>query len=809
MDQSYVDYDHKLIEKKWQDHWLAKKTFKTTDDTSKPKYYVLDMFPYPSGAGLHVGHPEGYTATDIVARFKRMNGFNVLHPMGWDAFGLPAEQHAVKTGTHPRDTTKSNIDNFRRQIQSIGLSYDWDREINTTDVDYYKWTQWIFLKLYEKGLAYQAEQSVNWCEELGTVLANEEVIDGRSEVGDFPVIKKPMRQWILKITAYADRLLEDLEGLDWPESIKEMQRNWIGKSTGAELDFSIKGSSEKVRVFTTRPDTLFGATFLVLAPEHPLLANITSSAQAAAVKKYQEDALYKSDRDRTATTEKTGVFTGAYAINPTNGKEIPIWIADYVLISYGHGAIMAVPGHDERDHEFARKFSLPIVRVLEGGEEEDITKAAHTGDGLLVNSDFLNGLKKDQAILKMAEWLESKQIGKKTITYKLRDWLFSRQRYWGEPIPIALDKDGNEIAISEAELPLILPELEDYKPGKDGQSPLSKSGAWLDYKKDGKDYKRETNTMPQWAGSCWYYLRFIDPKNNHEAWAKDKENYWMPVDLYVGGVEHAVLHLLYARFWHKVLFDCGLVSGKEPFKKLVNQGMILGENGEKMSKSRGNVVNPDEVIQQWGADAFRLYEMFMGPLEAVKPWKSDGIVGTHRFVSRIWRLLIDQKGTAIHTGSELSPSFDKLLHKAIKKVSEDTEHMRFNTAISTMMELSNAAYKEPHLSREAAETIILLVSPYAPHIAEELWARYGHKESLAYAPWPKFDPAKTIDDTVTISVQVNGKLRGTLEISKNADKAAVIAEAKALETVQKQFAGKEPTKEIYVPGKIVNFVIPT
>ncbi|RZA18235.1 MAG: leucine--tRNA ligase, partial [Proteobacteria bacterium] len=669
------------------------------------------------------------------------------------------------------------------------------------DVNYYKWTQWIFLKLYEKGLAYQAEQSVNWCEELGTVLANEEVIDGKSEVGDFPVIKKPMRQWILKITAYADRLLEDLEGLDWPESIKEMQRNWIGKSTGAELDFKVKGFDSAVRVFTTRPDTLFGATFLVLSPEHPLVTQITTSAQSGAVKKYQEEALYKSDRDRTATTEKTGVFTGAFAINPTNGQEIPIWIADYVLISYGHGAIMAVPGHDERDHEFARKFSLPIVRVLDGGEEADITKAAHTGDGLLVNSGFVNGLKKDAAIQKMAEWLEEKKIGKKTITYKLRDWLFSRQRYWGEPIPIALDKDGNEVSVKESELPLVLPDLEDFKPSKDGQSPLAKSGAWL-------DYKRETNTMPQWAGSCWYYLRFIDPQNNHEAWAKDKENYWMPVDLYVGGVEHAVLHLLYARFWHKVLFDCELVSGNEPFKKLVNQGMILGENGEKMSKSRGNVVNPDDVIVQWGADAFRLYEMFMGPLEAVKPWKSDGIVGTHRFVARVWRLLIDQKGAAIHTGDKVSEGFDKLLHKAIKKVTEDTEQMRFNTAISTMMELTNAAYKEPTLSRKAAETMILLVSPYAPHMAEELWSLYGHKATLAYEPWPKFDPAKTIDDTVTISIQVNGKLRGTLEVSKNAEKSAVIAEAKALETVQKQLGGKEPTKEIYVPGKIVNFVVP-
>lgn len=809
MDQSNVDYDHKQIEKKWQDYWLAKKTFKTTDDKSKPKYYVLDMFPYPSGDGLHVGHPEGYTATDIVARYKRMNGFNVLHPMGWDAFGLPAEQHAVKTGTHPRDTTVKNINNFRRQIQSIGLSYDWDREVNTTDANYYKWTQWIFLKLYEKGLAYQAEMTVNWCDELGTVLANEEVVNGLSEVGGFPVVQKPMRQWILKITAYAERLLEDLDDLDWPESIKEMQRNWIGKSIGADVKFKIKNHQDEITVFTTRPDTLFGATFLVLSPEHPLVSKITTLDQSDAVKKYQEEASHKSDRTRSTSTEKTGVFTGAYATNPTNGQEIPIWIADYVLVSYGHGAIMAVPGHDERDHEFARKFSLPILRVLEGGEEADIQLAAHTGDGLLVNSGFLNGLKKDPAIQKMANWLEEKSLGRKTTTFKLRDWNFSRQRYWGEPIPIAFDKDGKEVAVKESELPLILPDLEDYKPGKDGQSPLSKAGPWLKFNADGKDLERETNTMPQWAGSCWYYLRYIDPKNDREAWAKDKENYWMPVDLYVGGVEHAVLHLLYARFWHKVLFDCGLVSGKEPFKKLVNQGMILGENGEKMSKSRGNVVNPDHVIEQWGADALRLYEMFMGPLEAVKPWKTDGLVGTNRFVARLWRLLIDQQGKAIHTSDKDSESFEKLLHKAIKKVTEDTEKMQFNTAISTMMELSNAGHKEGTFSRKTAETIILLVSPYAPHVAEELWARYGHKETLAYEAWPKFDPAKTIDDTITISVQVNGKLRGTLEVSKNADKSAVIAEAKALETVQKQFAGKEPTKEIYVPGKIVNFVIPS
>jgi leucyl-tRNA synthetase len=804
--EQHADYDHKSIEKKWQDYWLERKTFKTPDHSTKPKYYVLDMFPYPSGSGLHVGHPEGYTATDIMARYKRMRGFNVLHPMGWDAFGLPAEQHAVKTGTHPRDTTFKNIDNFRRQIQSIGLSYDWDREINTTDPKYYRWTQWIFLKLYEKGLAYQAEQPVNWCEELGTVLANEEVIDGKSEVGGFPVVKKPMRQWILKITAYAERLLEDLDGLDWPESIKEMQRNWIGKSVGAEIAFRVQGHDAKLTVFTTRPDTLYGATFIVLAPEHPLVPTITAAEQRAAVESYVDHAQHKADRDRIANTEKTGVFTGAYAINPVNGQALPIYIADYVLISYGHGAIMAVPGHDERDHEFAKKYQLPILRVLEGGDKP-IEEAAHTGDGTIVNSGFLNGLNKDAAIEAMASWLEKEAHGNKTVTYKLRDWLFSRQRYWGEPIPIALDKDGNEIAVSQSELPLVLPDLDDFKPSKTGESPLAKAGSWLDYQQDGKAYRRETNTMPQWAGSCWYYLRYIDPLNDKEAWDKAKENYWMPVDLYVGGVEHAVLHLLYSRFWHKVLYDAGYVSTKEPFQKLVNQGMILGENGEKMSKSRGNVVNPDEVIEQWGADAFRLYEMFMGPLEAVKPWKSDGITGTHRFLSRSWRLLIDADGQASQMQGQTELALKKLLHKTIKKVSEDTEQMRFNTAIAAMMEFVNAAFKETSLGPETAKSFILLLAPYAPHLAEELWHRYGGQGSLAYEPWPVYDPQLVIDDTVTISVQVNGKLRATLEIAKDAAQNEVIAQAKALEVVSRHMEGKVLVKEIYVSGKIVNFVV--
>ncbi len=806
MEQHQHDYQPKSVEKKWQEFWLKNKTFKTPDQSSKPKYYVLDMFPYPSGAGLHVGHPEGYTATDIVARYKRMKGFNVLHPMGWDAFGLPAEQHAVKTGTHPRDTTKQNIDNFRRQIQSIGLSYDWDREINTTDAHYYKWTQWIFLKLYERGLAYQAEQAVNWCEELGTVLANEEVIDGKSEVGGFPVIKKPMRQWILRITAYAERLLEDLDGLDWPESIKEMQRNWIGKSVGAEIDFAIDGHKEKIKIFTTRPDTLFGATFFVLAPEHPAVAEITSTAQRAAVEAYVHDSQSKADRERMANTEKTGVFTGAYAINPVNNEKIPIYIADYVLISYGHGAIMAVPAHDERDHEFAKKYDIKILRVLEGGEKP-IEEAAHTGEGQLVNSGFLNGLGKGAAIEAMCQHLEKLGLGKRTVTYKLRDWLFSRQRYWGEPIPIALDKDGNEIAISDSELPLILPDLDDFKPSKTAESPLSKAESWLRYEKDGKVWRRETNTMPQWAGSCWYYLRFIDPLNTEAAWDKKKENYWMPVDLYVGGVEHAVLHLLYSRFWHKVLFDAGLVSTKEPFQKLVNQGMILGENGEKMSKSRGNVVNPDEVIEQWGADAFRLYEMFMGPLEAVKPWKSDGIVGTHRFLSRFWRLMVSPEGQLAQSAGSMSEAFEKQLHKTIRKVGEDTEAMRFNTAIAVMMELVNSGLKEPSIGPVAAKSMILMLGSYAPHIAEELWQRYGGRESLSYEAFPAYDPAKCIDDSVTLSIQVNGKLRGTLEVAKTADQSLIFAQAKAVDAVAKHIKDKELIKEIYVPGKIINFVV--
>ncbi len=809
-DSSHQDYDFKRIEAKWQRYWDEHKTFKTVEKPGQKKCYILDMFPYPSGDGLHVGHPEGYTATDIYARFKRMNGFNVLHPMGWDAFGLPAEQHAIKTGRHPRDTTKKNVDHFRQQIKSLGFSYDWDREINTTDPGYYKWTQWIFLKLYERGLAYQSFAPVNWCPELGTVLANEEVIDGKSEVGGFPVIKKPLRQWVLKITAYAERLLEDLDSLDWTESLKEMQRNWIGKSTGAHVRFVVDGGADSFEVFTTRPDTLFGATFCVLSPEHPLVAKITKPNCKAQVDAYVLAAQHKSDLERTALAkEKTGVDTGAKAVNPVNGDKVPIYIADYVLVSYGSGAIMAVPGHDERDHEFALQFKLPIKRVLTGGDEADINVKPHTGDGTLVNSSFLDGKQKTEAIGAMCTWLEKEGKGKQAVTYKIRDWLFSRQRYWGEPFPLAHDKDGNVVTVAEDELPVLLPDLEDFKPSGDGSSPLARATEWLDYEKGGKAFKRETNSMPQWAGSCWYYLRYIDPRNDQEAWAKEKEHYWMPVDLYVGGAEHAVLHLLYARFWHKVLYDLGLVSTKEPFQKLVNQGMILGDNGEKMSKSRGNVVNPDDVIAEWGADSMRLYEMFMGPLTASKPWQTAGIAGVHRFLKRVQRLVLDEDGklsTKINAKAN-DPAFDKLLHRTIKKVTEDCEGLQFNTAISAMMELVNGAYKEAEITRATAERLALLVAPFAPHVGEELWQALGHAQTLAYETWPAYDFSLVTLDEVVISVQVNGKLRGTLTVGKSTAKDEIIKQAKDLETVQRQLEGKVLAKEIFVPGKIVNFVV--
>lgn len=798
-------YDFKSIEEKWQKHWEANKTFKTTLDKTKPKYYALDMFPFPSGDGLHVGHPEGYTATDIVSRFKRMKGFNVLHPMGWDSFGLPAENYAMKTNTHPDITTKKNIANFTRQLKALGFSYDWDREIATSNVDYYKWTQWIFVQLYNKGLAYESEMNVNWCPALGTVLANEEVIDGKSEVGGHPVIQSKMKQWVLKITEYAERLLEDLDLVDWPESIKEMQRNWIGKSVGATIKFKVDGSGDEIEVFTTRPDTLFGATYMVIAPEHALVSKITTAENKKAVDDYIEVCKAKNDLERTELNkDKTGVATGAYAINPANGAKVPVWIADYVLATYGTGAVMAVPAHDERDHEFAKKFHLPMIRVIEGGEK-DLDEAAHTGDGKHINSGLLDGLNVEDAKKKMISWLTEKNLGVGKVNYKLRDWIFSRQRYWGEPFPVLKFEDGTVRVLDADELPLPLPELQEFKPSGNGESPLANATDWLwiTDPKTGKKAKRETNTMPNWAGSCWYYLRFCDPKNSTEAWSKDAEQYWLPVDLYVGGAEHAVLHLLYARFWHKVLFDLGFVSTKEPFKKLVNQGLILGTDGEKMSKSRGNVVNPDHVVASFGADSLRLYEMFMGPLEKVKPWKEEGVVGVNNFLNRVYRFFAQSsKVTATVENEETI----KLLHKTIKKVTEDIEHMRFNTAISSMMIFTNHCYKIGTVTKETAGTFALLLSPFAPHLGEEIWNRLGHSSTLAYVSWPSFDEALAKDDLITVAVQVNGKLRGTLEVAPDIAQADVLEMAKADENVKKFLTGAI-VKEIYVPGKIVNLVV--
>ena len=800
-----MNYNFTEIEKNWQQYWDDKKTFQTdTLDKSKPKFYVLDMFPYPSGSGLHVGHPEGYTATDIMARYKRMKGFNVLHPMGWDSFGLPAENYAIKTGTHPDKITKENIKTFKRQLKSIGFSYDWSREVATSNVDFYKWTQWIFVQLFNKGLAYEDEISVNWCPELKTVLANEEVVDGKSEVGGHPVVRKPMKQWMLKITEYAERLLTDLDELDWPENIKELQRNWIGKSVGAEVKFTIENHGDALEVFTTRPDTLFGATYMVVAPEHPLLSKITTETQKPAVETYLKQVETKSDLERTdLNKDKSGVFTGAYAINPVNGKKIPIWVADYVLISYGTGAIMAVPAHDERDWEFAKKFELPIVEVLAGG---DVQEAAFTGDGEHVNSEFLDGLNKQDAIDKVTQWLEEKSLGTKKVNYKLRDWLFSRQRYWGEPFPILKFEDGTIRCLDDDELPIELPEVEKYEPSGTGESPLATIEDWLNItdSKTGKKARRETNTMPQWAGSCWYYLRFIDPTNDKAAWDKDLEKYWMPVDLYVGGVEHAVLHLLYARFWHKVLFDLGYVSTKEPFQKLVNQGMILGEDGEKMSKSRGNVINPDSVIDEFGADTLRLYEMFMGPLEKVKPWQTTGVKGVFTFLARAYKFLADSAN--IHEGEENKETL-KILHKTIKKVSEDIEGMRFNTGISQMMIFINHCYKVKKVTKETAKTFALIISPYAPHLGEELWKVHGENQSLAYESWPDFNPSLVVDDVITMAVQFNGKTRGTLEVSPEISKEEFLEKVKGDEKLSKYLDGKKVIKEIFVPKKIFNLIV--
>lgn len=808
-------YPFTEIEPKWQRYWDNHKTFRTPGEPQpgKSKYYVLDMFPYPSGEGLHVGHPEGYTATDITVRYKRMQGFQVLHPMGWDAFGLPAENYAIKTGTHPRETTRKNIDRFRAQLKSLGFSYDWDREIATTDPDYYRWTQWIFLKLYERGLAYQAEVPVNWCPELGTVLANEEVVNGKSERGGHPVIRKPMRQWMLRITAYAERLLEDLEDLEWSESIKEMQRNWIGKSEGAEVTFAVADCEEVFTVFTTRPDTLFGATYVVLSPEHPLVGRITTEGQRAAVEAYREAASRKSDLERTELQkEKTGVPTGAYAINPVNDQRIPIWIADYVLWGYGTGAIMAVPAHDERDYAFAKTFALPIVEVVSGG---DIAEAAYTGDGLMVHSSSakfsIDGLNVADAKRITIEWLEGQGTGVRKVHYKLRDWLFSRQRYWGEPFPVIF-VDGQPKPLPVDSLPLELPDVATYKPSGTGESPLSTITDWVNTTdpETGKPAVRETNTMPQWAGSCWYYLRFIDPHNQERLIDPKLEQYWMPVDLYVGGAEHAVLHLLYARFWHKVLFDAGVVSTREPFRKLVNQGMILGEDNQKMSKSRGNVINPDTIVAQYGADSLRLYEMFMGPLEQSKPWSMRGVEGVFRFLSRVWRWVVDEDTDRLDArlvDEEPDAHQRKWLHLTIKKVTEDIEGMRYNTAIAAMMEFLNEAIRWEKRPVSVVRDFILLLSPFAPHLGEELWSRLGHAGSLAYQSWPKWDAACLVEETIEVVVQVNGKLRGRLVVPRDAAQDAVLAMAKSDEAVRPHVDGKVIRKEIYVPGKLVNLVV--
>ncbi|AOZ89641.1 leucine--tRNA ligase [Bacillus xiamenensis] len=802
-----MSFQHREIEKKWQDYWLTHKTFATSDSEDKPKFYALDMFPYPSGAGLHVGHPEGYTATDILSRMKRMQGYDVLHPMGWDAFGLPAEQYALDTGNDPAAFTEENINNFRRQIQSLGFSYDWDREINTTDPNYYKWTQWIFLKLYEKGLAYIDEVPVNWCPALGTVLANEEVIDGKSERGGHPVERRPMKQWMLKITAYADRLLEDLEDIDWPESIKDMQRNWIGRSEGAHVHFEVEGHDEQFTVFTTRPDTLFGATYAVLAPEHALVEKITTAAQKEAVEAYIKEIQSKSDLERTDLAKtKTGIFTGAYAINPINGEKMPIWIADYVLATYGTGAIMAVPAHDERDYEFAKTFDLPIKEVVEGG---DIEKEAYTGDGTHINSDFLNGLGKEEAIEKAIAWLEEHQKGEKKVTYRLRDWLFSRQRYWGEPIPIIHWEDGTSSAVSEEELPLILPKTTEIKPSGTGESPLANIKEWVEVVDPvtGKKGRRETNTMPQWAGSCWYFLRYIDPHNTEELASPEKLKKWLPVDVYIGGAEHAVLHLLYARFWHKFLYDIGVVPTKEPFMKLFNQGMILGENNEKMSKSKGNVVNPDDIVESHGADTLRLYEMFMGPLDASIAWSETGLDGARRFLDRVWRLFTNEDGSLSdkvteQSGGELERSY----HETVMKVTDHYEGLRFNTGISQLMVFINDAYKADTLPKEYAEGFVKLLSPIAPHLAEELWNKLGHEGSISYEAWPQYDESKLVDDEVEIVVQLNGKVKAKLTVPADATREQLEELAKNDARVKEQLEGKTIRKVIAVPGKLVNIV---
>ncbi|MEK1371079.1 leucine--tRNA ligase [Limosilactobacillus fermentum] len=802
-------YDHKAIEKKWQRYWKQHKTFKATLDKDQKKYYALDMFPYPSGQGLHVGHPEGYTATDVMSRLKRMQGFNVLHPMGWDAFGLPAEQYALKTGHNPADFTNQNVDHFRDQIQSLGFSYDWDREVNTTDPNYYKWTQWIFEQLYKKGLAYEDEIMVNWAPDFmgGTVVANEEVVDGKTERGGYPVYRVPMRQWVLKITAYADRLIDDLDLVDWPESVKEMQRNWIGRSEGASVKFKVVGhDGVEIEVFTTRADTLFGASYVVLAPENELVDQLTTPEQKAAVDAYKEEASRRSDLERTELSkEKTGVFTGAYVINPVNGEQLPIWTADYVLNSYGTGAVMAVPSGDQRDFEFATKFNLPITPVVEGFNGEE----AYTEDGAHVNSGFLDGLNIKEAKAKMVEWLEEHDCGGKKVNYRLRDWIFSRQRYWGEPIPVIHWDDGTTSLVPEDELPLRLPETDNIEPSGTGESPLANIEDWVNvYDENGRHGKRETNTMPQWAGSSWYWLRYTDPTNDKEFASKEALDYWSPVDLYVGGAEHAVLHLLYARFWHKVLYDLGLVPTKEPFMKLVNQGMILGSNHEKMSKSKGNVVNPDDIVDQYGADTLRLYEMFMGPLEESVPWDEKGLHGSNKWVQRVWRLLMDDNN---HLRDRVSTYNDgkltKVYNQTVKKVTDDFERMHFNTAISQLMVFVNEAYKVDDLPLEYMEGFVKMIAPLMPHLAEELWSQFNESETITYQPWPTYDEKALVEDEVEMIVQVNGKVRAKIKMAKDADNKDVEDAALANEHVHSFVDGKDVKKVIVIPNRIVNIVV--
>ena len=855
MAEDEQEYDFSSIERRWQEFWEREKTFRAEDGSDKPKYYALDMFPYPSGAGLHIGHPEGYVASDILARYRKACGYNVLHPMGWDAFGLPAEQYAIKTGTHPSETTQANVDNFRRQIKSIGFAIDWDREINTTDPGYYKWTQWIFLKLFQRGLAYVDEKPVWWCPQLKAVLANEEVVDGKSEVGNHPVERRNLRQVVLRITAYADKLLAGLDDLDWPDSTKRQQKAWIGRSEGAEVKFDIDGSNEKLEVYTTRPDTLFGATYMVVAPEHPLLDKLVIEEKQEEVKSYVEAAAKKSDLDRTdLAKDKSGVFTGSYCINPVNGEKIPVWVADYVLISYGTGAIMAVPGHDERDFEFAEKFDIPINRVIARADgDEEKSGLPYSGPGIMVNSGEYDGMDADACKAKIISDLEAKNAGKGAVNYKLRDWIFSRQRYWGEPIPlvwvspvdfekakvtdgavkdllppnpVTTQRDGETLyalPLPASELPLQLPEVENYQPSGTGESPLATISEWLDVwfdlstgqtisrskeRPDGVNWvsaTRETNTMPQWAGSCWYHLRYLDPSNSEHLVAPEKEAYWGGPDFYIGGAEHAVLHLLYARFWHRFLYDEGVLSYPEPYKKLFHQGLILGEDGNKMSKSVGNVVNPDVVIEAYGADSLRLFEMFLGPLEAVKPWSEKGIEGVHRFLRKVHR---ECMSTQKHLpGEETDKDTLRLLHETILKVTEAIEDLRFNVAISQMMILSNHMQKAESYSVQSAKALLQLLAPFAPHLAEELWEKLGGSPSIADHPWPKAREELLVADEITIVFQVNGKLRGQAQFPKDAAKDEVIAAAKADAKVQSFLAGKEIVKEIYVPGKLVNLAV--